>query len=307
MTDHSTAVDLPTSVVLAEADGGLPVLEVSTSLAEATVYLQGAHVASWTPAGHDPVIWMSRATRYEQGQPIRGGIPICFPWFGAGREPGMAPAHGFARRATWALVDAEDSAGTVTLTLRLTDADVAGLPGIEAWPNAFELSYVVRIGSELSAALGVHNTGSEEYSFEEALHAYLQVGDVAEVTVDGLDSCRYVDKAASGAGPDVVTQAGRVAFTGETDRVYAATGAATVDDPRMSRAIVVSKEDSANTVLWNPWTTKASAMADFGDDEWSEMLCVETANALDDAITLAPGQRHTMTARYSVVPRKPLR
>jgi glucose-6-phosphate 1-epimerase len=299
MTDPS-AVDLPASVVLTQGDGGLQLLDVSTSLAEAKLYLQGAHLAAWTPAGHDPVIWMSKATRYEKGQPIRGGIPICFPWFGAGREPGMAPAHGYARRAPWELVGAEDSAGTVTLTLRLTDAEVAGLAGFATWPNAFELSCVVTVGSELSVDLTVHNTGSDEYSFEEALHAYFQVGDVAQVTVGGLDSCRYVDKTAAGAGPDVATQEGRVAFTGETDRVYDAKGTATIHDPVMSRTITVHKEGSANTVVWNPWTAKASAMADFGDDEWTSMVCVETANALDDAITLAPGQRHTMTARYTV-------
>jgi glucose-6-phosphate 1-epimerase len=296
MTDPSTAVDLPASVVLTEGEGGLPRLEVSSSSAEATVYLQGAHVAVWTPAGRDPVIWLSKATRYEKGQPIRGGIPICFPWFGTGSETGMAPAHGYARRAPWELVGAEDSAGTVRLTLRLTDADVAGLDGFAAWPNAFELGCVVTVGSELSVDLTVHNTGSDEYTFEEALHAYFQVGDIAAVTVDGLDSCRYVDKTTS----DVITQVGRVAFTGETDRVYDATGTATIHDPVMSRTISVHKEGSANTVVWNPWTAKARAMADLGDDEWTSMVCVETANALDDAITLAPGQRHTMTARYTV-------
>jgi glucose-6-phosphate 1-epimerase len=208
----------------------------------------------------------------------------------------MAPAHGYARRAPWELVGAEDSAGTVTLRLRLTDAHVAGLAGFAAWPNAFELGCAVTVGSELSVSLTVYNSGRDEYSFEEALHAYFQVGDVTQVTVGGLDSCRYVDKTAS----DVITQVGLVSFTGETDRVYDATGTATIHDPVMSRTITVHKEGSANTVVWNPWTAKASAMADFGDDEWTSMVCVETANALENAITLAPGQRHTMTARYTV-------
>lgn len=297
MSEASIAVDLPASVTLTGGEGGLPMLRVDTPVATGEVYLHGAHVSAWTPAGHDPVIWMSRASTFAPGRPIRGGVPICFPWFGGGREPGMAPAHGFARIADWTLAAAEDVDGVVTLALRLTDADVAGLPGVQAWPHAFEATYTVTFGPELGLELSVRNTGAREYSFEEALHTYLHVRDVTAVTVEGLDGARYLDKT-PGAGTGLVVQSGPVTFTGETDRVYRSTGTATVVEPGV-RTITVTKEGSANTVVWNPWTAKAAAMPDYDDAEWPTMVCVETANALDDAVSLAPGDSHTMRARLA--------
>lgn len=301
MTSSLIAFDLPASVTLAEGEGGLPVLDVSTRVAAGQVYLHGAHVTAWTPAGQDPVIWLSKASRFAPRQAIRGGVPVCFPWFGAGREPGLAPAHGFARLADFTLVGAEDADGVVTLTLRLTDADVAGLPGADRWTKPFELTYSVTFGPELMLALSVRNTGSEEYSFEEALHTYLAVKDVTAVTVEGLDGLTYLDKTA-GAAKDL-TQEGPVTFAGETDRVYHSSGTATVVDPARARTITVAKGNSADTVVWNPWSAKAAAMPDFDDAEWPGMVCVEVANALKSAVTLAAGESHTMTARYAVAPR----
>ncbi|WP_448071861.1 D-hexose-6-phosphate mutarotase [Georgenia yuyongxinii] len=302
MSEDLIAVDLPASVTRATGEGGLPVLRSSTAVATGEVYLHGAHVSAYTPAGQDPVIWMSKASMFAAGQPIRGGVPICFPWFGAGREPGMAPAHGFARLADWTLVGADDTDGVVALTFRLTETDVGRLLGVEAWPHGFELTYAVTFGPELTLALSVSNTSGEEYSFEEALHTYFHVKDITAVTVEGLDGASYLDKA-PGAGADRPTQSGPVDFTGETDRVYAATGTAVAVDPGSARAITVAKKNSANTVVWNPWTANAAAMADYDDAEWPTMLCVETANALEHAITLGAGQSHTMTTRISVAPR----
>ncbi len=296
----STPAELPESVVLAEGEGGLPVVRVATAVATGEVYLHGAHVTAWTPAGSDPVIWMSGESRFTPGEAIRGGIPICFPWFGAGREPGLAPPpHGFARLAGWRLLGAEERDGEVTVTLRLTDADTAGVKAAAAWPHPFTATYAVTFGRELTVALTVENTGDAEISFEEALHTYLAVADVRTTAVQGLDGATYLDKA-PGAGPDHVTQEGDVTFTEETDRVYASSGTVVVVDGGSGRRIGIAKEGSANTVVWNPWVDKAAAMPDFGDDEWPAMVCVETANALDDAVVLAAGQRHTMTARYTV-------
>lgn len=292
-------VDLPPSVALVEASGGLPALRISTPLAEGEVYLHGAHVTGWVPAGHDPVIWMSKASRFAPTEPIRGGVPICFPWFGPGREPGMSPAHGFARLADWRLVGASDDDSVVTLTFRLGHEDVEGSAGAEKWPHPFEATYTVVMGSELTLSLAVRNPGDGEYSYEEALHTYLHVQDVTALTVEGLDGARYLDKAPDG-GPDLETQIGPVTFTAETDRVYHSSGSAVVVDPARARTITVSKESSADTVVWNPWTAKAAAMPDYDDAEWPTMVCVETANALDNAVVLAPGASHTMSATYAV-------
>lgn len=287
-------VQLPNSVTAADGDGGLPVLRVRGARATGEVYLHGGHVTAWTPAGHDPVLWMSQASRFEPGTPIRGGVPVCFPWFGPGRSGNLAPAHGLARVAEWTLVDVIDDGTDVTLVLRLTDDDVRHQPGSGQWPHAFEALYHVTFGAELKLALTVRNTGEEEISFEEALHTYLAVDDIHGVSVTGLEGATYLDKLAG----ETHTQDGAVTVSGETDRVYRSAGTAVVADGH--RRIVVAKEGSADTVVWNPWTAKAAAMADYGDDEWRGMVCVETANVLDDAVTLPAGQRQVMRARITV-------
>lgn len=292
--------DLPDSVTLTTGEGDLPVLRVATPAATAELYLNGAHVTAWTPAGERPVLWMSNHSEFAPGSAIRGGIPVCFPWFGAGREPGLAPpAHGFARLAGWRLVGAEDRDDVVTLTLQLATADVAGLEPAAAWPHDFEATYTVRVGRELHVDLTVRNTGDSAFSYEEALHTYFAVADARTTRVLGLDGAAYLDKA-PGAGPDLVTQHGAVTFEAETDRVYRSTATALVDDAAGGRVVGVAKEGSAHTVVWNPWIDKAAAMADYGDDEWPGMVCVETANVLDEAITLAPGSQRTMAVTYTV-------
>lgn len=291
-------VRLPGSVAATDGAGDLPVLRVSAPAATAEVYLHGAHVTAWSPDGHEPVLWLSRHSRFEDGAAIRGGVPICFPWFGPGREPGTTPAHGFARLVDWTLVDVLEGASDVSLVLRLTDDDVRAHPARVHWPHRFEALYVVTVGETLNLALTVRNTGDVAYSFEEALHTYLAVGDVGSVTVEGLDGSRYLDKTTDDG--ELVEQEGPVAFAGETDRVYRSTATVTVDDGSDGRHVVVAKESSASTVLWNPGAAKAAAMADVGDEEWTGMVCVETANVLDDAVTLAPGQRHTLRAGISL-------
>ena len=286
---------LPDCVTMADGEGDLRVLRVNTPAAVGEIYLHGAHVTAWTPAGQAPVSWMSCRSMFEPGQPIRGGVPICFPWFGPGRDGDRSPAHGFARLATWTPTGAQVDGDTVTVALRLTDGDVAALPGSQSWPHRFEAVYQVTFGSELSLDLMVGNTGRQEFTFEEALHTYLHVSDVHTVAVDGLDGAAYVDKTGDGA---LVTQHGPVVFTAETDRVYRSEADATVRDG--ARTITVAKTGSANTVVWNPWVAKAAAMPDYDDEEWPTMVCVETANALDDAVVLAPGSSHTMRARISL-------
>jgi glucose-6-phosphate 1-epimerase len=277
----------------------LPRLLVHTPLGRGEVYLHGAQITQWTPTGQQPVIWLSRASAYEPGKAIRGGVPICFPWFGPGRGGRMTPQHGFARLAEWSLVSAMDLDGVVTLTFRLTEADVTDLPGAHAWGHPFELTYVVTFGAELTVALTVRNTGAEEWSYEEALHAYLAVDDVREISVEGVSGAGYIDKLAGG-GRGRPLQAGPVTLSAETDRVYESADAVTLIDRTRAREVRVAKYGSSNTVVWNPWQTKAAAMSDLGDEEWSQLVCVETANVLDFAVSLRPGAAHALAARYSV-------
>jgi glucose-6-phosphate 1-epimerase len=297
----TTDLPLPTGVTLVDGQGGLPAVLVETDQCSALIYLHGAHVADWTPRDQEPVLWMSARSNYSSGTPLRGGVPICFPWFGPGRGGDRSPAHGFARVAPWRLVGAREvlgeEAGGVRLAFELTGRDVAGLPGADGFADDFTLRYVVTCGRVLTLALTTQ-AGATALEIEEALHTYLAVGDIGEVTVEGLDAADYVDKAPGGRAEN--TQHGDVTFGGETDRVYFSTESATVVDRGLGRRIRIDKEGSACTVVWNPWVAKSSAMADFGDQEWPGMVCVETANALSAWVAVPPGDSHTMIARFVV-------
>jgi len=286
---------LPDSVRLETGHGGLPVLLVDGPAARAEIYLHGATVTDWTPRGSDPVLWVSSASRFTQDSAIRGGVPICFPWFGARAGHPESPSHGFARLSDWSLVGASqatDDGEDVTVLLRLTDDEAVGA---SAWPHRFEALYSVVVGSRLSLSLRVTNRGDETVEFEEALHSYFAVGDIRSTQVTGLEGAAFLDRL---SGPE--PQSGErdpVRFDSETDRIYLGTTATTtIRDTQGGRSVVVGKVGSDATVVWNPWVDKAGGMADFGDDEWQTMVCVETCNIRDATVRLNPGESHTMTA-----------
>jgi glucose-6-phosphate 1-epimerase len=288
--------ELPSSVVLETGAGGLPRLRIGTAAASAEIYLHGAHVTAWTPAGHVPVLWLSRASHYAPDKAIRGGVPICFPWFAAHASDATAPAHGFARVLDWTLVDAAENAGDVTLALRLADSPATRS---SAWPHRFQAHYRVTAGEALTLSLEVTNTGDEDLSYEEALHTYYAVGDVRRVAVTGLEGASYLDRL---GGPQPLRQpAEPVRFDGETDRIFLDTEASTtIEDPVLSRTVTTGKAGSRSTVVWNPWTAKSRDMTDFGDQEWTTMCCVETCNVRDARVRLQPGGRHTTSATIAV-------
>ena len=288
---------LPASTRL--LDGVLPRLEIAAATATARIFLHGAHLTHWQPAhAAAPVLWMSAHSRFEPGKPIRGGVPICFPWFGAHDSDPNAPAHGFARIADWQLTTAIHAPdGTISLSFSLDRDPDASSP----WRHRCEAAYTVTIGSRLTMTLEVHNGGREAFAFEEALHSYFTVASVEEVRIDGLEGCEYLDKVASFARTRQALEP--IRFHGETDRIYLDTAAACVlHDPGLQRRIRVSKAGSQSTVVWNPWIDKARAMADFGDDEWRRMVCIETANVGASTVRLEPGATHRMTAEIDVEP-----
>ncbi len=288
---------LPPTVSLEPGEGQLPRLIVANALARAEIYLHGAHVTAWQPQGHEPVLWMSRKSAWDATKPIRGGVPICFPWFGPHATDKTAPGHGFARLLDWTLVEArDDERGATHLTFELTPP----APPPAAWPHTVAATYHVTVGSSLVLALDVRNPGTDACSFEEALHTYFAVRDVRAIEISGLAGTDYLDKV--GGTSQRNQGAEPIRFTAETDRVYLNTQAAcTIHDPGARRRIVVRKSRSNATVVWNPWVDKARAMPDFGDDEWPEMVCVETGNVNLHAVRLAPGASHTMTATIDVV------
>lgn len=289
-------IDLPPSVRQTAGRSGLPRLSVTTSRTAGEVYLHGAHVTAWQPAKAAPVLWVSRDSQFDPARPIRGGVPVCFPWFAAHASDPSAPMHGFARIRPWTLTDAADASGEVQLTFTLEDdASSRG----SAWPHRFTAHYRVTVGERLGLSLDVGNTGEAPVRFEAALHTYFAVQDVRSVSVTGLAGTEYLDKVdrlarkREGDAP--------IRIVGETDRIYLETeSTCTIHDPGLNRRIEVAKTGSRSTVLWNPWADKARAMPDFTDDQWPSMLCIETANVGDSAVQLEPGSHHTMTAVISL-------
>lgn len=269
---------------------------VDTFACTGEIHDQGAQVTRWAPQGAAPALYVSSAVRLAQGKSIRAGIPVCWPWFGAGQRPGMEPAHGFARTAPWTLVDrSEDAAtGEVTFVHRLTSDDATS----PYFPQPFTVELNSRFGTTLVVSLTTTNTGPEPFEIEEALHTYLAVGDVREVEVRGLEDAEFIDKTQDNA---LVPAAGRsLRLTGETDRVYLSGGPVTVEDPVLGRRLRITMRGAADTVVWNPWSEKAAAMSDFGDEEWPAMLCLEGANALEHAVRVAPGEVHELGYRIDV-------
>ena len=289
-------VQLPPSAQLAAGRNGLERLTIQTARGTGEVYLHGAHVTAWRPDGADPVIWVSADSQFHPDKPIRGGVPICFPWFAAHATDASAPMHGFARLSEWTLGSVEDRDGEVHVSFTLTDDDRSRR---SAWPYPFTATYRITFGARLGLTLDVANTGTGPLTFEAALHTYFGVGDIRAVGVTGLAGTEYLDKVdgfarkRQGDAP--------IRFAGETDRVYLESeSTCIIHDPRLQRQIAIAKTGSRSTIVWNPWSDKARAMPDFGDNEWPSMLCIETANVREAAVPLEPGSHHTMTAVIAV-------
>jgi glucose-6-phosphate 1-epimerase len=277
-----------------EGKGGMPRVSIVSPKGEGEMFLHGGHVTSWKPRGREEVLFVSAASRWEDGRAIRGGIPICFPWFGDKADDPKAPAHGLVRAKAWQLESIVQDGDSVTVTMFTANDESTK----KWWPAEFRLVHRARFGAELSLELEMTNTGAASLRFEEALHTYLRVGDIARARVRGLDTVHYLDKT---DGNREKTQHGEIVIAAETDSVYLDTGhAIELEDPVLHRRIQVSKENSLASVVWNPWIEKAKAMSDLGNDEWKQMVCIESCNVSKHAVTLAPGERHSMNAVIGV-------
>ena len=280
-----------------EDAGGYPVLALRNDHASARVALQGAHVLDFTPRGQKPVLWMSRRAVFAAGKAVRGGVPVCWPWFGPHPSDASKPAHGFARTAAWSLASAKRTPdGGHEAVFRLP----AGAGAAVGWTAPVDLTLTVTVGTALKMLLAARNAGAAPVVLGGALHSYFAVGDVSRARVTGLDGRPYVDQLNPAAR---TVQAGPVLFAAETDRVYDDPGpACAVEDPAWGRRIVIEKSGSRSTVVWNPWTEKARRMADLGEDQFRDFVCVETANALADVVAVAPGGAHALEALVRTEP-----
>jgi glucose-6-phosphate 1-epimerase len=281
--------------VLAD-ESGLPKVRVTAPQSNGEMHLHGAQVTSWRPANAEEVIFVSQQARWEEGKAIRGGIPICFPWFRAKADDPHAPAHGVVRTKVWTLESVEHDSDGVTISMS-TEND---LDARRWWPADFRLLQRVTFGRELKLEFTVTNTSAAPFRFEEALHTYYKVGDVRKVRIRGLDGVRYLDNTDSNREK---TQKGDVVISSPTDSAYVnSQNALELLDPGLNRSIRIAKQNSRTTVIWNPWAEGARALSDLGEDEWQQMVCAEASNILENTVELAPAEDHTMTVTMTVNP-----
>lgn len=275
----------PPSVRLAEPVPGYPVVEIHHPLCQARVALHGAHIMEWQPTSAvAPVLYLSPEALLREGKAIRGGIPICWPWFNAHPSDSTLPSHGHARTAFWTPDSADEDESGVTLRLSFRVDDLAVLADIF-------------LGEILQLVLDTTNLGEKPASLSGALHTYLTVSAIENVQIDGLDGDIYLDTVGP---PTERIQEGLVHFDREVDRIYENDSSTLLVDPGFERVIVVEKEGSPSTVVWNPWVEKAAALGDLPDEGYQDFVCVEAAIANDRAIILAPGGSHILSTTLRV-------
>jgi len=277
-----------------DAGDGFIIIDIDNSHCTASVAMQGAHLMTWTPKDEQPVIWMSPVAKLGHGKSIRGGVPICWPWFGAHASDSSFSGHGFARTVPWEVTSTaalED--GCTLISFRITDVKK------DQWPHQAPAEMNMIIGHYLEMELSTENQGDETITVGDALHTYFCVSDVSKVAVTGLDGCDYLDKVGPAARR---TQQGDITIGSEVDRIYFDQGQdVVIKDPGMEREIRIEKLGSHSTIVWNPWIEKCLNMGDFGsDDGYLGMVCVESANAAEDVVQLAPGETHRLWVRYTV-------
>jgi D-hexose-6-phosphate mutarotase len=291
MAVNHRVMTLPPSIHLDDSKPGYPFLRINHAAATGTIALLGAHVMEWTPRGHSPVLFMSADAVFEDGVAIRGGIPLCWPWFGP--RPGL-PGHGCVRTRFWQLASATENESGVRLAFTFASDEAT----LKMWPHAFELELVVEMGNALDVTLRMKHLGSEPVNITGALHTYLTVSAIEQTTVLGLDGTQYSDTIDH---DQIKSQQGDVLFDREVDRVYQSSGEVRVDDRAGNRTLVVTKTGSAATVVWNPWIEKSKRLSDLPDEAFHSFLCIEAANAGADVVHLAPGQEHVLGTRVECV------
>lgn len=277
-------------------EGDIPLIEITNEYASALISLQGAHLLSWKPTNEQEVIWLSDEASFSVGKSVRGGIPICWPWFGAHETNTTYPAHGFARTVFWQVTNtALLKNGDIEIHFKLETNELPEKYQ-QMWPQNTTAEYIVTIGKKLNVDLITTNNSSDDMTIGQALHTYFAVDNVSATQVSGLEDKSYLDK------PDNFKQkkqTGAIHINEEVDRIYLnTTDEITIDDTK--RKINIKKQGSASTVVWNPWKAVAEKMGDLGDNGYLKMLCVESANAADDVRVVKAGDSHKLSVIYSV-------
>lgn len=266
---------------------GFEYIEVKNKAAEAKVALQGAHLFHYERAGEEPILWLSEASDFELGKAIRGGVPVCWPWFGF-NEDKLLPQHGFARTSLWEFVGSDEvDAETTVLTLRLTHDEKT----FQIWNYKFLLELKITISDKLSMELKTTNLDDKSFKISQALHTYFSVSHISDVAIKGLDKKPYLDALTW----KKELQDGDITFNQEVDRVYQEVDGEIVLGDK-NRTIHIKNSGSSSVVVWNPWIEKTLRMSGMKPNAYENMLCIESANAFEDARVLQPREVHILMA-----------
>ncbi|MFT4519509.1 MAG: glucose-6-phosphate 1-epimerase [Halioglobus sp.] len=282
------------SITFIHGEGGLSKCIISNQFADAEIYLHGAHVTHFQPSNTGAVLWLSEDAIFDSAKAIRGGIPICWPWFGPHPDNSKFPQHGFARVSQWNVDAVTETIEGTELILGLYSSEASG----KYLNGEFEAKYKVSVGSQLTVELGVTNTGSTSLSgIGGALHSYFAISNIDNVLVDGLNNKKFLDQLTG----KTMTQSGHLQFEQEVDSVYFGTSQPIgLIDELSKRRLQISSEGSESCVVWNPWTDKSKLMGDFPDTGFQTMVCIETANAFSDVRGIEPGETHLLSQTVAI-------
>jgi len=272
---------LPDTVRLTEPVPGYPVFEILHPKCTARVALHGAHVMSWQPTGEEEVLYLSPNAAFTEGKAIRGGIPICWPWFGQHPNDAEQPPHGLVRTCFWELLDATENSSGVTMRFGFRN-------------GAYNAEATVEAGEALEVSLRSNNVSDTPMVISGALHTYIGVTDIGQARVVNLNEYGYLDTVGE---PEVRVQNGDVIFEGEVDRIYDSTSSTILMDGLSGRTVFIEKSGSTSTVVWNPWKEKAAALGDLPDDDYRRFCCIEAAIANNNAEIVMPGGSHVLATR----------
>ena len=279
----------------AELEYDLVFITVSNKFADADICLYGAHVTSFRPHNNMELLWMSPASHFQVGSPIRGGIPVCFPWFGLHKSDQEKPMHGFARLMYWDVLEtASLPNGETQIRLGLQSSEETKT----YWPHDFCAEMCITVGQSLTVSFKVTNTSQEAFEYTSALHSYFTLSSVENISIEGLANTGYHNQlnGANGKQEEEILQ-----ISEPITRHYLDTEATCViEDPIFRRRIRIEKEGSKTTTVWNPGAETCAKMVDLPDDSYHAFVCIETVNAFDDFVGLAPGESHETTVILGV-------
>lgn len=294
--DELSTYELENELQFVDIEHGFTYIEINNAKAHATISTYSGQVLSYRPKSqNNDLLFVSEKAHYAPGKAIKGGIPVCWPWFGPDPDDRGRPAHGFVRNRQWEVIASESCAdGSTKVVLALADSEETR----NIWPRPFKLCIEITVGDSLKLALLTQNTGSDSFTISQALHTYFYVGDIAKVQVHGLDGASYLDKTDGFAQK---TQTGPVTIDAEVDRIYTGvTGELVIDDASLGRKIRIASSGCSTAVVWNPWIELAASMGDLDDADYKHMICVETANAGPETVEIAAGDSYRLEAEYTI-------